>query len=468
MIRSPEVVAYSDSRSQPVVRSSGDALARFFLSYARIDDEGARSVQKFYLDLCSRFRELTTLEASEIGFMDTSDMRSGVLWKKRLAAELANCDVFVPLYSPSYFASDYCGREWNVFSSRLVPGPAGGAAASGPVAAQLLQAAIVPIVWQPATSFALHEAAKDFQYRNLGGSAYIQYGLVEMVRNRAKARQRYSRFLSDLVQEIQTASAVKSPWIPVPPDLDDVRSAFLKTPDVSDPISTSGPDTVALLPAAAGGPGPGEYRQQVRLVVAAPRRGEAVVAGAQPGPYHGDRPFDWAPFAPLEPEPLADDAAEVVRRERMRPLPEALDESLMARLAVAQRDNDLVVFLVDPRVSAIEEYAKLLRAYDDHQDEHPNAGSMVIWNLADRENLDRREILRRSLTDAWPSRTRKGAVDRTFVVLGAGGREDFQTHLTQLLILLLKIMLGRDVGSTWDSGGVSVIPRPSLGGKVTL
>ena len=55
------------------------------------------------------------------GFMDLS-MNPGSEWRGELLEAVGTCKVFVALLSPSYTASEWCGKEWDAFSRRKVTG----------------------------------------------------------------------------------------------------------------------------------------------------------------------------------------------------------------------------------------------------------------------------------------------------------------------------------------------------------
>lgn len=77
-------------------------------------------VERLFQDLCGHVMAMTNLPAgSPAGFMDR-EIRSGEGWSERLGNVLANCRVFVPLFSPRYFASEMCGKEWYAFEQRAI------------------------------------------------------------------------------------------------------------------------------------------------------------------------------------------------------------------------------------------------------------------------------------------------------------------------------------------------------------
>src|SRR5688572_33140691 len=93
----------------------------FFFSYARTD-AGTEDLKNFYSELVQEVRRKAGLPGdtpeSDIGFMDTS-IPIGAEWPEKLANALRTCRTFICLYSRGYFNSDDCGREFQVFSSRL-------------------------------------------------------------------------------------------------------------------------------------------------------------------------------------------------------------------------------------------------------------------------------------------------------------------------------------------------------------
>ncbi|MFK0134629.1 TIR-like protein FxsC [Streptomyces rubiginosohelvolus] len=98
----------------------------FYLSYAhtpRGEADGRDPdmwVERLYRDLCGHVMAMTDLPAgAPAGFMDR-EIRSGEGWSERLGEVLATCRVFVPLFSPRYFASEMCGKEWHAFEQRAI------------------------------------------------------------------------------------------------------------------------------------------------------------------------------------------------------------------------------------------------------------------------------------------------------------------------------------------------------------
>jgi hypothetical protein len=95
----------------------------FFLSYARNDAQGDPWLREFYERLArdvSRAAGLSSgLKPEDIGFIDDKGIESGTQWTQELAEALQSSRVFVCLFSRSYFNSEWCGKEFQVFRDRV-------------------------------------------------------------------------------------------------------------------------------------------------------------------------------------------------------------------------------------------------------------------------------------------------------------------------------------------------------------
>src|SRR5258707_12971187 len=103
----------------------------FFLSYARLDFDP--SLERFFDDLQAEVQMLTGRSA--FGFMDSKSIRLADRFESTIADALGRSAVLLARYSPAYFRSDYCGKEWTVFLSRR------------PTASR--PAGIFPVLWSP-------------------------------------------------------------------------------------------------------------------------------------------------------------------------------------------------------------------------------------------------------------------------------------------------------------------------------
>ncbi len=89
----------------------------FFLSYSSIDYKPGKKddIYRFFGDLQERLVGL----GLGGGYFAARDNEAGVDWRDELVEHLESCHVLVPLYSPNYFKSPHCGREWKVFYDRF-------------------------------------------------------------------------------------------------------------------------------------------------------------------------------------------------------------------------------------------------------------------------------------------------------------------------------------------------------------
>jgi TIR domain len=141
----------------------------------------------------------------------------GVPWKRRLAGYLAYSRVLVPLLSPPFFQSEWCGKEWWVFSQRRVE-------VHPPLGEE--EQAVVPIIWVPVDDKDMHSDFRKLQYNNRHmPPAYRAEGLLALQRRRRTddaygiAVNHIAARISDLLAHttIETGKLI---------DLDTVPNAF--------------------------------------------------------------------------------------------------------------------------------------------------------------------------------------------------------------------------------------------------
>jgi len=189
----------------------------FFLSYAhsaptseRVRSDSDPSVGVFFKDLAAAVSDRARpVKGMEIGFFD-QQIPPGADMKALLSRTLGSVEVFVPLYSPGYFANSWPMREEKVFRSRL-------RAASAVEPDQH----IVPILWTPFPSWEQTEEVTRALSIGAGISDYGENGLRALCMLTSYQRS-YQLVLSRLADKIVTV-AERSPLGPsAAPDLDDV------------------------------------------------------------------------------------------------------------------------------------------------------------------------------------------------------------------------------------------------------
>jgi FxsC-like protein len=117
----------------------------FYLSYAHspplagnLDADPNQWVRTFFHDLTASVASLASPESGIApGFFD-QEIPFGSDWKASITQALMSAQVFVPLYTPSYFARSLPGREWACFQQRMAQAGIG-----DPVRR------FVPVLWIP-------------------------------------------------------------------------------------------------------------------------------------------------------------------------------------------------------------------------------------------------------------------------------------------------------------------------------
>jgi TIR domain len=154
----------------------------FFMSYAhppfREHQGSLQQVTEFFHELRELVIEHAGLRAGEDpGFMDTT-IAGGRQWNRELRTAVGTCGVFVALLSPHYFASKWCGKEWNAFARRPVVGAATSETAMLPVIWMPWRGAKVPSAIEPVQRFMPDRAGSEIagRYRQDGVRGMIFMG----------------------------------------------------------------------------------------------------------------------------------------------------------------------------------------------------------------------------------------------------------------------------------------------------
>ena len=156
----------------------GEGQYWFYLSYARIDNDNGW-VDRLFADL-GLLVSMITGDPAAIGFVDLEQAFSAQ-WTARAAEALASTRTFVPLLSKAYFASDLCGREFEVFRRRQA-------------SANSIVNAMLPLLAEPMLFDDLPEVLQGLQYSVGGFPEYAEAGLRQMMTLR-RHRDNYKIFL---------------------------------------------------------------------------------------------------------------------------------------------------------------------------------------------------------------------------------------------------------------------------------
>ncbi|WP_369237128.1 TIR-like protein FxsC [Streptomyces sp. R21] len=337
---------------------ASDNWPYFFLSYAHTPTWGSGGgdpdhwVHRLFTDLCDHIMALTDLPAGvPAGFMDR-EMRSGDGWPEKLSENLATCRVFVPLFSPRYFTSESCGREWFAFNERILRARTTGA---GDVPA------IVPALWTHVDYAQLPDSVRHIHIDHAAlGDRYAAngiYGLIKLNR------------LHDEYEEIVLALAQRI-----------VRVAH------ESPLPASRPRPYESTPSAFKPRGEGPRR--IHLTIAAPTR-HSLPEHRDVRPY-GEDAQDWNPYHSESTRPLPALAEELIRSLDYRITVSSFDDedpgdedSPLGATADQEKATPSRpgILLVDRWALADEERRRRLKAFDTRA--RPWISAVVPWNRAD-------------------------------------------------------------------------------------
>lgn len=399
----------------------GNDRPYFFLSYAhtpRHDDGSGRDpdrwVAKLYADLRDHIIAMTSVHPSEAGFMDR-EIRSGAPWPRRLAVALARCRVFVPLYSPRYFQSEECGKEWLAFTRRMLHHRS---------AHEQEVNAIIPALWVPVSDSRLPEAARSIQYKYEAlGQRYASegfYGIIKLSHYR-RDYQRAAYELARLIVDVADAAGV-APGRP------------------AEYHSLVSPFTDAASPGV----------KRMQITVGAPRAGE--LPPRRSPEYYGSTARDWNPYHPHCARPLAEHAADLVRYLGYQTTVTTLDGAS----GHGGETPSPGLFLVDAWLAATASGRARLRAFDAAA---PAAvRPLVPWNTEDQQTAAGEGTLKPRLAQALPTMLAGGGVR------GIASLEEFSDVVPPLIRKAEREFL-RTAPAQPPPG--PVIKKPHLEGPVT-
>ncbi|MFJ4828776.1 TIR-like protein FxsC [Streptomyces sp. NPDC088747] len=345
---------------------TADHRPYFYLSYAHTPKHGTGGpdpdmwVERLYDDLCHHVMAMTDLPAgAAAGFMDRQ-IPSGEGWSERLGEVLATCRVFVPLFSPRYFDSEMCGKEWHAFEQRAIHYRA--------FTAQPAEA-IVPALWVPVPPHQLPGPAERLQFNHRDfGDRYVTDGLYGLIKLRVFAEE-YERAVYELAKRIVSIADATQ-------------------------IAPGSPVDYRVAPSAFGrGLGP----RPLHVTVVAPTLHD-LPEGRDPS-YYGNSSLDWNPYHPSTARPLAFVAEDIGRSLNYQVTVSSLDEEAPYG-SYKQPPSRPEVLLVDRW--ALKDPARRARLAAIGTDQ-PWVSVLVPWNPHDQQSWAVEEALSEQLATTMPS-----------------------------------------------------------------
>jgi hypothetical protein len=173
-----------------------------FVSYSRHDERFTGLITAITSHMRDTFRSLTGRDLKL--FVDTEEVSNASLWEERIYAALHGSTALIAMQTPSYLTSQWCAREWDVFSILEQD-------RRESYGLQSYESLIFPIAL---TNFdKLLSNVPAIQRRAMEMARHQCVDLVAIEPNTAEFTQRITRLTSDLIKVLQkvasqTASSV--------------------------------------------------------------------------------------------------------------------------------------------------------------------------------------------------------------------------------------------------------------------
>jgi TIR domain len=349
-----------------------------FVSYSRINvkyQKDAELIQKLVNDLKNDLEVQAPMGGvNEVCFFDTTNIETGSDWNEDLSEAAARSRVALALFSPSYFSSVWCGREFQVFLDRQKQ-------AAPAIPGERASVAILPVIWIRPT--ALPEPASAIQNTDASlpyapfPAEYTQIGLRQIML--LNAEPQYTQVRIALGERILKAvTAARLPEVSNV-DLRNYRSAWEAQPSADQ--KQDGSDSVTKT---------------------------CFVYLANDG-------WHWRPYA--EPEPKVGAMAQQITGEiglQYEEIP--CNAELPARLKDTNKKHVPTVLISDPSSWTNPTITKALADYDDRY--FLNCGFIVPWDVPSPATDAR---WRRLSQEVCPQKTRVPPLNHEWVsVLSPG------------------------------------------------
>ena len=363
----------------------------FFLSYARNDAQGNLWLNKFYKDLVRDVRSYaalpSTLAEKDIGFVDDTGLENGTQWPIELAEALQSSKVLVCLYSRSYFNSQWCGKEFQVFLDRVKASVGRGGAKLPPL--------IQPVLWDaPVDLPRFQKIVGDLslQHGNAAlGAAYARDGLAQLIR--LGQAEEYERFLIGFRRVVvDVANAHPLPPLGGLKPWSEVKSAF-------DPEATPATTPTGGLPDAV--PLPTYFGPRVAWFVYVAGRDQSYAGIRTRVDCYGDQGGAlWKPYLPPDTgSEVGIIAQKIVASRNMLRETLPVSKRLVEHLRQAEKTNTIVLLIVDPWSLKLGDFQMPLNALDEQL--LFNCGVVIIWNEQDAETAQEQVDLRQRIEDTF-------------------------------------------------------------------
>ncbi len=410
----------------------------FFFSYTRANNDDY--LRKFFAELNDAVRRKAGYPQGTLtGFFDQKRLEAGTEWNQALVTALQESATLVCVYSPAYFKSEFCGREWGVFEERWRLHGALRQAADP--ATSEWPSVIKPVLWIPLQEdLPAGVGSKQLAGGNPQG-ALSTVGLLNMRMRYSKYRIGYLDFIDKLADEILKARGIykgKLPRVTPEPDFRTFQSAFHAPP----------------APGQAAAPKPQDR---------GPNGVQFVFVAGKPDELRGTRSVDsyeqkggrdWKPYYPQKLRPIGALAQGVAASEDLDFFSEELPFSAQLPQDVRNAENqaNIVVLVVDGWTATLPSYDQILEQFD--KEGYFNCSVLVPWNDADAETAQQRAALEAQVRSVFRRHSRHPLYFRDAIT----SEEDLREQLRDVLIRLkAEVFNQAPVSRPVPNGGVKPV-----------
>ncbi len=389
----------------------------FFFSYARANND--TFLLRFFNDLSQKVRDLRGLKKeAPVGFFD-QQIERGEEWDMKVALALRESKVMVCIYSPAYFLSEECGKEWQVFQMRREKYrqelQAQGAAAP------TLPPLIKGVVWVIGMPKSLNPTIKSSQYKSGDPNSDLnKEGLKYILEKIGRKKDEYKQFIHELGKEIvQAADAYTLP------DLDHLLS-YRTVPSAFASQAT-----------------PAAQKADAAVAVRAPKRVRFIVVAADPkqfgaarsaDPYLDNGEGEWRPFWPHDKRSILPFVMNAVSDGELGFVGEDVPfgPDLQKRVEEALEERKIVIILVDRwTVNWKPEYQDILKKFDERN--YVNCSVLIPQNDDDADAKQKSAEIEQTLKETFEFRMNHNK-DSIFFRYSIGSSDDLRDVLREIVL----------------------------------
>ncbi|HYJ88285.1 MAG TPA: TIR-like protein FxsC [Pyrinomonadaceae bacterium] len=386
----------------------------FFFSYAHADDN--EYLRKFYTDLDGEVRQLTGAPKEQIGFLDRKDIEHGATWDVRLEQGLKNCQVFVPLYSPSLFRSPYCGKEFAVFRDRLHSHLSAAGEATN-------DSLVLPVLWNSEKNVLpeIPEVIKKIQYAHGSYPAeYWDLGVLQIVRHASVKNAAYFTPYWDFVSKFASTIVAAAATLALPAQTSNLAS-------LENAVSLFSP--VTPVPPVPSGTETGP--RYVQFIFVAGKQPELQAARQDLRFYGQLGGSDWQPYLDTykgNASALAIEAIEAISKD-LHYEEVTLTAGIDQQVKLAASEEKIVVVMVDTWTLRLQKYNQLIAPLDQYSS--VNCITLIVWNDEDQEATIFKGALEAAVKGAFNTKAVQNPPN--FLSTSIKSYETFKTELIKAL-----------------------------------